>query len=178
MPERSVAGKSIVTRRAIVDIVRTAVQSSYGVTGFADPSLARRLLRWIGLDKAGIRLSKDGGLYLDLYITVAFGVPVAEVARQVDSAVRYSLRHYVGAEVAGVAIHVDGLHYQPTAIERAEAIERTDTVERVDLDGNRSVDEADEVDDRGVTARPAAARPAATTLAADGATASRKRKPR
>ena len=31
MPEPSVAGRSIVTRRAIVDIVRTAVQGSYGV---------------------------------------------------------------------------------------------------------------------------------------------------
>ena len=170
MPERSVAGKSIVTRRAIVDIVRTAVQSSYGVTGFSDPSLGRRLLRWIGLDRSGIRLSKDGGLHLDLYITVAFGVPVAEVARQVDSAVRYSLRHYVGAEVADVAIHVDGLRYQPMAIERAEAIERTDTVERAGQADNRSADEPD--------VRDATARPPAATPAADGATASRKRKPR
>src|SRR5450759_2609635 len=163
MPERSVAGKSIVTRRAIVDIVRTAVQSSYGVTGFADASLAHRLLSWIGLDRSGIRLSKDGGLHLDLYITVAFGVPVAEVARQVDSAVRYSLRHYVGAEVAGVAIHVDGLRYQPMAIER------------VGQDVDRSADEADM---RGATARPAANAPAAKQPPADGATASRKRKPR
>ncbi|HEU6438883.1 MAG TPA: Asp23/Gls24 family envelope stress response protein [Terriglobales bacterium] len=170
MPERSVAGKSIVTRRAIVDIVRTAVQSSYGVTGFSDASLARRLLRWIGLDRSGIRLSKNGGLHLDLYITVAFGVPVAEVARQVDSAVRYSLRHYVGAEAADVAIHVDGLRYQPMAIERAEAIERTDTVERVGKADDRS---AGEPDIRGVMARPPAAAPAT-----DGATASRKCKPR
>jgi uncharacterized alkaline shock family protein YloU len=51
---------------------------------------------------------------------VAFGVPVAEVARQVDSAVRYSLAHYIGAEVVGLAIHVDGLKYQPTSIERPE----------------------------------------------------------
>src|ERR1035437_10751681 len=113
MPERSVAGKSIVTRRAIVDIVRTAVQSSYGVTGFSDPSLGRRLLRWIGLDRSGIRLSKDGGLHLDLYLNVAFGVPVAEVARQVDSAGRYSLRRVVGGEGAGLAIHIDGVRFQP-----------------------------------------------------------------
>ena len=170
MPERSVAGKSIVTHRAIVDIVRTAVQSSYGVTGFADASLARRILRWIGLDRSGIRLSKDGGLHLDLYITVSFGVPVAEVARQVDSAVRYSLRHYVGAEVVGVAIHVDGLRYQPMAIERAEAIVRTDTVERAGQADDRSADEPD--------IRDATARPPAATPAADGATASTKRKPR
>ena len=174
MPERSVAGRSIITRRAIVDIVRTAVQGSYGVTGFADTSLARRLLRWIGLERSGIRLSMDGGLHLDLYITVAFGVPVAEVARQVDSAVRYSLRHYVGAEAAGVAIHVDGLHYQPMAIERAEAIGRTDTIERADHHDQST----DEPGGRDATDRPAALQAATVRHAADGATASRKRKPR
>jgi uncharacterized alkaline shock family protein YloU len=124
MPEHSVAGKSVVTRRAIVDIVRTAVQSSYGVTGFCDPSFGRRLLRWVGLDRPGIQLTTEGGLSLDLYVTVAFGMPVAEVARQVDSAVRYSLHRLVGVDVASLSIHVDGLGYQPTAVERAEAIER------------------------------------------------------
>jgi uncharacterized alkaline shock family protein YloU len=115
------AGKSIVTSRAIVDIVRTAVQSSYGVTGFSDPSFGHRLMRWAGMDRPGIRLTTAGGLHLDLFITVAFGVPVAEVARQVDSAVRYSLAHYIGAEVTGLAIHVDGLRYQPASIEPPES---------------------------------------------------------
>jgi uncharacterized alkaline shock family protein YloU len=130
MPDPSMAGRSIVTRRAIVDIVRTAVQGSYGVTGFSDPSFGRRLLRWLGLDRPGVRLTTEGGLHLDLFINVAFGVPVAEVARQVDSAVRYSLRHYVGTEVAALTIHVDGLRYEPNAVERAEAIERSDAVEK------------------------------------------------
>lgn len=121
MPERSTAGRSIVTRRAIADIVRTAVQGSYGVTGFSDPSFSRRLLRWVGLDRPGIRLTTEGGVRLDLFITVAFGVPVAEVARQVDSAVRYSLHHYVGADIEALTIHVDGLRYQPAAIDRPAA---------------------------------------------------------
>lgn len=156
MPERSVDGRSIVTRRAIVDIVRTAVQSSYGVTGFSDPSLGRRLLRWVGLDRPGIRLTTDGGIRLDLFVNVAFGMPVAEVARQVDSAVRYSLRHYVGAEIASLTIHVDGLRYQPTAIERAEAMERTESIERPEPTGRQPRDR----------------------VAAAGANAPRKRKPR
>ena len=124
MPEPSVAGRSIVTRRAIVDIVSTAVLSSYGVTGFADPSLGRRLLRWIGLDRPGVRLTTEAGLNLELYLKVAFGIPVAEVARQVDSAVRYSLRRATGAELASLTIHIDGLRYEPSAVQRAEAIER------------------------------------------------------
>jgi uncharacterized alkaline shock family protein YloU len=129
MSERSVAAKSIVTRRAIVDIVRTAVQGSYGVSGFSDPSLGRRLLRWIGLDRPGVRLSTEGGIRLDVYVTVAYGMPIAEVARQVDSAVRYAVRKATGAEVASLAIHVNGLRYQATAIQRAEEIERTQTDE-------------------------------------------------
>jgi uncharacterized alkaline shock family protein YloU len=129
MPVRSVAGRSIVTRRAIVDIVRTAVQSSYGVTGFADPSLGRRLLRWVGLDRPGIRLTTEGGLQLELHLKVAYGIPVAEVARQVDSAVRYSLRKATGAEVASLTIHIDGLRYEPSAVERAQAIERAQPIE-------------------------------------------------
>ena len=156
MPERYLAGRSIVTRRAIVDIVRTAVQGSYGVTGFSDPSFTRRLLRWVGLDRPGIRLTTEGGVRLDLFVTVAFGVPVAEVARQVDSAVRYSLRHYVGTDVAALTVHVDGLRYQPTAVERAEAIERTESAERPAADSTEPT----------------------TQNAAAGATASRKRKPR
>ena len=156
MPERSLAGRSIVTRRAIVDIVRTAVQSSYGVTGFSDPSLWRRLLRWVGLDRPGMRLTTEGGVHLDLFITVAFGVPVAEVARQVDSAVRYSLRHYVGTEVAGLTIHVDGLRYQPNAVERAEATERAGAPDRAEAADEHSPNQT----------------------AAAGETASRKRKPR
>jgi uncharacterized alkaline shock family protein YloU len=113
----------------MVDIVRTAVQSSYGVTGFADPSFGRRLLRWVGLDRPGIRLSTEGGLQLELYLKVAYGIPVAEVARQVDSAVRYSLRKVTGAEVASLTIHIDGLRYEPSAVERAEAIERAQPIE-------------------------------------------------
>src|SRR5512142_934262 len=129
MPEPSVAGRSIVTRRAIVDIVSTAVLGSYGVTGFADPSLGRRLLRWVGLDRPGVRLTTEGGLRLELYLKVAFGIPVAEVARQVDSAVRYSLRRATGAELVSLAIHIDGLRYEPSAIQRAEAIERLEPLE-------------------------------------------------
>ena len=129
MPERSVPGKSIVTRNAIVDIVRTAVQGSYGVTGFSDPSMGRRLFRRFDQWRPGVRINLDDGLNLDLYVTVAHGVPVAEVARQLDSAIRYSVRQLIGVEVGRLGVHVAGLSYQPTAVERAEAIERAEAVE-------------------------------------------------
>jgi uncharacterized alkaline shock family protein YloU len=122
VPDPIVAGKSIVTRRAIVDIIRIAVQGSYGVMGFSDPSLGRRVLRLLGLDRPGVRLSTDGGLCVDVYIDVASGVPIAEVARQVESAVRWSIHQHLGLELTSLAVHVNGLRYSPSNMPVTEAV--------------------------------------------------------
>jgi uncharacterized alkaline shock family protein YloU len=132
VPSASTPGRSIVSRRAVIDIVRTATLGSYGVTGFGG-GIVGRLLERLGFAQPGIRVSFIDGDYrdlsattsgtpasaghvslnIDLELTVAFGVPIAEVARQVDSAVRYALRRALGREVASLTIHVDGLSYQP-----------------------------------------------------------------
>ena len=109
------------TRRAVVDVVRAATLGSYGVTGFAGGWM-ERVLEQVGLRQPGIQVTfspQDGeagemqDLAIDLDITVAYGLPIAEVARQVDSAVRYSLRNALGRDVTRLTIHVDGLRYQP-----------------------------------------------------------------
>jgi uncharacterized alkaline shock family protein YloU len=117
---RPTPGRSLVTRRAVADIVRTATLGSYGVTGFAGGPVAR-FASQLGIRQSGIvvRLgrNRDGrGLQLELDLTVALGVPVAEVARQVDSAVRYAIRQALGQEVQRLVIHVDGLRLQPGTV--------------------------------------------------------------
>ena len=87
------AGRSLVTRRAIRDLVRTAVLSAYGVTGFAGGGPIGRLLERAGLAHPGLRVEVGDELVVDLRLTVAYGLPIAEVARQVESSVRYTLRH-------------------------------------------------------------------------------------
>jgi uncharacterized alkaline shock family protein YloU len=105
-------GRSLVTRQAVVDLIRTATLGCYGVTGFAsDP--VERILGRLGLANPGIAVRLDDGLDIDLDLTVAFGVPVAEVARQVDSAVRYAIRRSLERDVTRLAIHVDGLRVGP-----------------------------------------------------------------
>jgi uncharacterized alkaline shock family protein YloU len=101
-----------VTRRAVVDIVRTATLGSYGVTGFAGGPLSHLIAR-VGLAQPGLRVHLDGDIEIALDITVALGVPVAEVARQVDSAIRYAIRRALDRDVARIVIHVDGLRVQP-----------------------------------------------------------------
>ena len=146
MPTASTPGRSLVTRRAVVDIVRTATLGSYGVSGFAGGGVVGGLLERMGLAQPGVRVSfgvdaayrsghRDqhdaadlesvgrpmslptavGGtaLTIELDLTVAHGVPVAEVARQVDSAVRYAVRRALEIEVDRLTIHVDGLRVRP-----------------------------------------------------------------
>ncbi len=108
MPSIPTHGRSLVTRQAVLDLIRTAALGSYGVTGFAAGPL-ERLLGRLGFAQPGIGLRLDAALEVDLDLTVAYGVPVAEVARQVDSAVRYTIRRGLGREVARLTIHVDGL---------------------------------------------------------------------
>jgi uncharacterized alkaline shock family protein YloU len=129
VPSASTPGRSIVSRRAVIDIVRTATLGSYGVTGFAG-GIVGRLLERLGFAQPGIHVAFVDGelnattagaaasadrvsLSIDLDLTVAYGVPIAEVARQVDSAVRYALRRALGRNVARLTVHVDGLSYQP-----------------------------------------------------------------
>jgi hypothetical protein len=129
VPTNPTPGRSIVTRRAVVDMVRTATLGSYGVTGFGGGPIGS-LLERIGLTHPGIRVAlghaaaepalgdgaegdRPAGLAIDLDLMVAYGVPVAEVARQVDSAVRYAIRRALEREVDRLTIHVDGLRYQP-----------------------------------------------------------------
>jgi hypothetical protein len=70
----------------------------------------------------GLRLDLSSGLAIELHLTVAYGLPVAEVARQVDSAVRYAVRRSVGREVDRIAIHVGALRYQPGMLPPAESL--------------------------------------------------------
>jgi uncharacterized alkaline shock family protein YloU len=113
MPERPIPGRALVTRRAVEEIVRAAALESYGVTSLCDPDLLSRLLRWLHVRQSGVRVDLRDGIHAELFLTVAYGVPVAEVGRQVESAVRYALRRSLGVELDRLVVHVGGLRYQP-----------------------------------------------------------------
>lgn len=112
MPPQPIAGRSLVTRRTVVDLVRSATLGSYGVTGFAGRPF-ERLLERLGLAQPGIAVHLGDAVDVELDLTVASGVPVAEVARQVDSAVRYTLHRVLGVDVRRITIHIDGLRFGP-----------------------------------------------------------------
>ena len=113
MPEQAIGGRALVTRRAVIDIVRRVTLGSYGVAGFAG-NWADRLLGWIEQRPGGLRVSVAGGtLAIRLHLRVAHGLPVAEVARQVDHAVRHAVRTALGREIDRLTIRVARLEIHP-----------------------------------------------------------------
>ncbi|MFL5757857.1 MAG: Asp23/Gls24 family envelope stress response protein [Chloroflexota bacterium] len=111
MSHGPIPGKALVTRRALRDVVRAAAQDAYGVTGFAGGGPIGRLRERLGLGHRGVRVTVDRGLVVELQLTIAYGLPIAEVARQVDASVRYALRRAIGREPDRVSIRVAGLRY-------------------------------------------------------------------
>jgi uncharacterized alkaline shock family protein YloU len=106
-----VPGRSLVTRRAIRDLVRTATLSTYGVSGFSGGPVARLLGR-LGVGHPGLRLDMGEHLALDLDLTVAYGLPIAEVARQVEASVRYTLFNALGREPDRISIRIGHLRHE------------------------------------------------------------------
>jgi uncharacterized alkaline shock family protein YloU len=109
VPEDRLPGQALATRRAISDIVRTVTLGSYGVVDVGGSTVAR----WLGTltgRPSGIRVSLAGGqIAIDVRLRVAHGVPIAEVARQVDSAVRFAIRRALRRDVDRLTIRVAGL---------------------------------------------------------------------
>ena len=113
MPDQGIGGRALVTRRAVIDIVRRVTLGSYGVAGFAG-NWADRLLGWIEQRPGGLRVSVAGGtLSIGLHLRVAHGLPIAEVARQVDHAVRHAIRVALARDVDRLTIRVARLELHP-----------------------------------------------------------------
>jgi uncharacterized alkaline shock family protein YloU len=108
-------GHAVVTRRTVAEVVHRAAASSYGVVGFTSPDLRSRILAVLGRRTRGLRVRIVPTLDVELFIRVAFGVPIAQVASNVESAVRYAVRQALGREVDALVIHVEGLNVRPTS---------------------------------------------------------------
>jgi uncharacterized alkaline shock family protein YloU len=105
--EPALPGRGLVTRRAVADVVRRAAVGCYGVASVSGPRPWDTLLALIGRSVPGVRVRLGPPLRVQLHLAVAHGVPVAEVARNVDEAVRYAVHQTLDRDVEELDIHVD-----------------------------------------------------------------------
>jgi uncharacterized alkaline shock family protein YloU len=105
-------GRVTIAPEAIAQIVGRTAAECYGVVGMSlrAPGPARdRVTRLLpkGKPLRGIVVRNlDGAVGLELYVVLAYGLNLAEVAATVRSQVTYEVERLTGLEVASVDVHI------------------------------------------------------------------------
>jgi uncharacterized alkaline shock family protein YloU len=108
----STLGRITVSPGAIAQVVGRVATECYGVVGMSlrAPGPARdRVTRLLpkGKPLRGIVVREtDGAVALELYVVVAYGLNLAEVAATVRSRVTYEVERLTGLQVASVDVHI------------------------------------------------------------------------
>lgn len=112
------AGKIEVAPRAIATIAAETVGRAYGVVGMAPRNLREGVAQVLRRQDAhkGVDVHVRGdAIVIDLYIIVAYGTRIAEVARNVRETVHYAVERALGMPVAEVNVRIQGLQMQDNA---------------------------------------------------------------
>lgn len=109
MTAAPVPGRALVTRRAVREIVERAAATSYGVVSVGHRDPLARLVRGLGLGTPGVTVELSPRLRAAVSLTVAYGVPVAEVARNAEERIRHEVRTALGRDLDEVRIDVEDL---------------------------------------------------------------------
>ena len=104
-------GRVTITPDAIAQIVGRVAAECYGVIGMSPrtPGARDRVTRLLpkGRPQRGIVVRHvDGAVALDLYVVVAYGLNLAEVASTVRSQVAYEVERLTGLRVESVDVHI------------------------------------------------------------------------
>lgn len=106
-------------------LVRQVAAASYGVVAVAGPHWYDRLLARLGRGIPGVRVVTEPRLRIQLYLAVAPGVPVAQVVRNVEQAVRYVVQRDLGRPVDDLAVHVGGVLVASAGTPRNSSVGRS-----------------------------------------------------
>lgn len=103
-------GRITVSPAAVAQIVGRVAAECYGVVGMSLRGPARDRVTQLlpkGRPARGILVrSVDGAVAVELYVIVAYGLNLAEVAATVRSRVAYEVERLTGLQVASVDVHI------------------------------------------------------------------------
>ncbi len=105
-------GRIEVSPAAIASLASQAVLDSYGVVGMATKDLARGIVEILqpSSHRRGVDVRiQDDRILIDLYVVIEYGTPIAVVARNIQSVVKYTVERALGVPVVAVNVHVQDL---------------------------------------------------------------------
>lgn len=110
--EETRLGKVEVSPTAIASLTSQAVLECYGVVGMATKDLASGIVEILqpGSHRRGVEVDIDlDRIVIDLYVVIEYGTPIATVARNIQSVVKYTVERALSAPVQAVNVHVQDL---------------------------------------------------------------------
>jgi uncharacterized alkaline shock family protein YloU len=110
--EETRLGKVEVSPTAIASLASQAVLECYGVMGMATKDLASGIVEILqpASHRRGVEVKiNENSIAIDLYVVIEYGTPIATVARNMQSAVKYTVERALSVPVAAVNVHVQDL---------------------------------------------------------------------
>ncbi|MBQ9048096.1 MAG: Asp23/Gls24 family envelope stress response protein [Solobacterium sp.] len=106
-------GNITVSEEAVASLAGSIITECYGVVGMASRKVLKdgwaELLKKENLARGVVVRRKNGGLEIDLYIIVSFGVKISEVVSEAQKKVKYVLEKSLSQEITAVNVFVQGV---------------------------------------------------------------------
>jgi uncharacterized alkaline shock family protein YloU len=105
-------GRVEVFPSAVAAIAGHAALRCYGIAGMAARGLrdgVAELLRRENVDRGVEVVGSDGGLAIDIYVIVQYGVRITEVAHNLQETVKFEVERSVSVPVVEVNVNVQGV---------------------------------------------------------------------
>ncbi|MDR2559667.1 MAG: Asp23/Gls24 family envelope stress response protein [Oscillospiraceae bacterium] len=109
-------GSVSISRNFFTALIGSAVTGCYGVAGTNAGGLWQNMveslpfLKKIKNDNKGVNIRfTDGKIFIDLHITVVYGVNVASIVKSIQHKVTYITEEQTGIKVGRVNVYVDAI---------------------------------------------------------------------
>jgi uncharacterized alkaline shock family protein YloU len=105
-------GRIEVFPSAVAAIAGHAALRCYGVSGMAARGLrdgVAELLRRESVDRGTDVVEVDGGLAIDLYVIVQYGMRISEIAHNIQETVKFEVERAVNVPVVEVNVNIQGV---------------------------------------------------------------------
>ena len=105
-------GRIEVFPSAVAAIAGHAAMRCYGINGMAGRGLRDGmavLLRRENVDRGVDVVESEGGLAIDIYVIVQYGVRISEVAHNLQETIRFEVERSVNVPVTQVNVNVQGV---------------------------------------------------------------------
>jgi uncharacterized alkaline shock family protein YloU len=110
--EETKLGKVEVSPTAIASLASQAVLECYGVVGMATKDLASGIVEILQptSHRRGVDVQiGESSIVIELYVVIEYGTPIATVARNIQSTVKYTVERALSVPVSAVNVHVQDL---------------------------------------------------------------------